>query len=219
MSAYLYLHGLASSPQSTKAQYLRARFAAWGYDLQVLDLNQDDFTHLTRSRQLAQASAALPPADLPTTVIGSSCGGLTAAWLAEQHSQIARVILLAPAFDFLTHWRARLGAAQWQQWQATRRLPVYHYGAERLLPLDYGFVEDLRQYEQARLQRPVPTLLLHGDRDEIIPLAAARAYASARPWVKLQPLASQHSLSNVLAAIWTAIARFCHLQPPDRSDA
>ena len=32
MTAYIYLHGFASSPRSSKAQYLRDRFAKIGFD-------------------------------------------------------------------------------------------------------------------------------------------------------------------------------------------
>ena len=52
MTAYIYLHGFASSPQSSKAIYLRDRFAEINLNLEVLDLNQGDFTHLTLTRQI-----------------------------------------------------------------------------------------------------------------------------------------------------------------------
>ena len=50
---YVYLHGFASGPQSSKAQFFRARMAAeYGIDLVIPDLNEGDFEHLTISRQL-----------------------------------------------------------------------------------------------------------------------------------------------------------------------
>jgi hypothetical protein len=101
---YIYLHGFASSPQSSKAQYLRDRFSQWGLNLNILDLNGGDFSRLTLTRQIQQTQAIFPPAHIPVTVIGSSFGGLTAAWLAEKCPQIQRLILLAPAFGFLEHW-------------------------------------------------------------------------------------------------------------------
>src|SRR6476646_8388913 len=112
---YLYLHGFASSPRSTKAQDLRDRFQALGIELTVPDLNQPDFAHLTLSRQLQQVAALIPSDSPPVTLIGSSFGGLTAAWAAQQHVQIQRLVLLAPAFRFLEHWLPRLGADQVQR--------------------------------------------------------------------------------------------------------
>lgn len=208
---YFYLHGFASSPRSHKATDLRDRFTQWGIPIGVPDLNQGDFTHLTLTRQLQQVEASLPPADTPVTVIGSSFGGLTAAWLGQQHRQIQRLVLLAPAFGFLAHWLPRLGTAQVQQWRETGFLSVYHYGEEKFLPLSYEFVEDADRYSDSALQRPVPTLILHGKQDEVIPIAASREFSSDRSWVQLIELDSDHALANVGDQIWQAIQTFCQL--------
>jgi pimeloyl-ACP methyl ester carboxylesterase len=203
----VYLHGFASSPQSAKAQYLRDRLQAVGQPWICPDLNQDDFTHLTLSRQLGYVQTLLP--QQPVTVIGSSLGGLTAAWLADRAPQVERLVLLAPAFGFLDHWLPRLGAATVTHWQTTGYLSVYHYGAKTQMPLHYGFVTDAQRYDQRHLQRSLPTLILHGRHDEVIPISASRDYAASRPWVTLVELDSDHSLGNVLPPIWDAIAEFC----------
>lgn len=208
---YIYLHGFASSPRSTKAQDLRDRFQALGIELAIPDLNQPSFTALTLTRQLQQVSALLPTDATPVTLIGSSFGGLTAAWAAQQHPQIQRLVLLAPAFQFLEHWLPRLGAEQVQRWQAEQYLSVYHYGAGRSLPLNYNFIRDAAQYSEAQLQRSIPTLLLHGQADDVIPIPASRQFATSRPWVKLLELDSDHALTNVSHQIWAAIQAFCHL--------
>ncbi|MDY7012048.1 MAG: YqiA/YcfP family alpha/beta fold hydrolase [Cyanobacteriota bacterium] len=206
---YIYLHGFASSPRSTKAQYLRDRFAEVGIPLNVLDLNQGDFSHLTLTRQLQQTAAIFPERYIPVTLIGSSFGGLTAAWLAQQLPQVHRVICLAPAFDFLSHWLPKLTEAEIRQWQESGYLSVYHYGEERYLPLSYEFVLDTTQYDETQLQRRVPTLIFHGLQDETIPIETSQNYASQRPWVQLIELDSDHSLGNVLPQIWQAICQFC----------
>lgn len=83
---YIYLHGFASSPQSTKAQYLTDRFHRVGIELQVPDLNDGDFSHLTISRQVEQVIALFPKTTIPVTLIGSSLGGLTATIIAQECS-------------------------------------------------------------------------------------------------------------------------------------
>ena len=206
---YIYLHGFASSPRSQKAADLKQRFTAIGQPLLIPDLNQDDFSHLTLTRQMGQIEQLFPAAPTPVTLIGSSLGGLTAAWMAEQQPQVQRLVLLAPAFGFLAHWLPKLGAEQVQQWQSTGYMPVYHYGEDRLLPLHYGFVEDARRYPAEQLQRAIPTLILHGRQDEVIPVSASIDFASKRPWVTLVELESDHSLSNVLDDIWLKIQEFC----------
>jgi len=62
---YIYLHGFASSPKSSKAQYLRDRFAEINLNLNVLDLNQEDFSNLTLTRQIEQTLAAFYKSNNP----------------------------------------------------------------------------------------------------------------------------------------------------------
>jgi len=208
---YLYLHGFASSPRSTKARDLSDRFANLNIPLIIPDLNQGDFTNITLSRQLQQVEALFPPAPEPVTLIGSSFGGLTAAWLGERHLQVDRLILLAPAFGFLDHWLHRLGTVQVQQWQTEGYLSVYHYGEAKKLPLNYGFVTDAAQYREELIARSLPTLVLHGKHDDVIPLQASFKFAKNRPWVQLIELDSDHALTDVSQELWQAIQRFCTL--------
>ncbi|HEY9635979.1 MAG TPA: YqiA/YcfP family alpha/beta fold hydrolase [Coleofasciculaceae cyanobacterium] len=208
---FIYLHGFASSPQSGKAVYLREAFAALGISLEVLDLNQDDFSHLTITGQLHQVERVFPSDSTPITLIGSSLGGLTAAWLGQRHLQVEQLVLLAPAFGFLFHWLPKLGEEQLSQWRSEGYLSVYHYGEGRSLPLHYKFVEDAHQYQETQLVRPAPTLILHGRQDEVIPIEASRDYASIRPWVQLIEFDSDHALSNVMPEIWGAIQAFYQL--------
>lgn len=209
---FIYLHGFASSPESAKAVYLRDRFATLDISLEIPDLNQDDFSHLTITRQLTQVETAFLQDETPVTLIGSSLGGLMSAWLGQRHSQVQRLVLLAPAFEFLSHWLSKLRKEQLTQWQESGYLPVYHYREQRLLPLHYKFVEDARQYQERQLLRPVPTLILHGQHDEVIPILASRNYASVRPWVQLMELESDHALSDVMPQLWEATQVFCQLK-------
>ena len=89
---YIYLHGFASSPQSHKAQYLANHFKETGIKLQVLDLNQNDFTNLTLTRQINQTVANFNNSDIPITLIGSSFGGVTSVWVAEKYQQVQRLV-------------------------------------------------------------------------------------------------------------------------------
>lgn len=209
--SYIYLHGFASSPLSAKALYVRDRFSSLNIPLSIPDLNQGDFSHLTLTRQLQQVAAKFPSDGMPITLIGSSLGGLTSAWVAQKYPQVQRLVLLAPAFGFLSHWLSKLGEEQLQRWQIEQYLSVYHYGEKRSLPLHYQFVLDAAQYQDEQLQRPIPTLILHGREDEVIPISASREFAAQRPWVELIELDSDHALGNVLPEIWQAIQIFCQL--------
>ncbi len=210
---YLYLHGFASSPQSAKAQFLRKCFASRGLNLTILDLNQGDFGHLTLTRQIQQGVAYVQGCDR-VTIIGSSLGGLTAAWIAQDpqvNERIEHLVLLAPAFQFLAQWLPRLGTETLTQWQSEGWLPIYHYGFGRKVPLSYQFVLDAQQYRDDDLNQAIPTLIIHGVRDEVIALAASQAYAATRPWVRLVTVESDHQLTDVQSEIWEVMEDFLGL--------
>ncbi|MFN6583193.1 YqiA/YcfP family alpha/beta fold hydrolase [Nostoc sp. DedVER01b] len=211
MNYFIYLHGFASSPNSAKARDISDRFAQIQTKLKIPDLNAGDFSQLTITRQITQVVAEFPHNSVPVTLIASSLGGLTAAHIGQKYSQVQRLVLLAPAFGFLSHWLPKLGDEQLQRWQKEKYLQVYHYGEGRELPLSYDFVTDATQYQEDLLQRPIPTVILHGTKDEVIPIAASRDFAQSRPWVNLVELDSDHSLGNVMEEIWQAIHLFCQL--------
>ncbi|MBE9157601.1 alpha/beta fold hydrolase [Nodosilinea sp. LEGE 06152] len=214
MPQYIYLHGFASSPQFAKAQAMKARFATLGIPLLIPDLNQGDFAHLTLSRQIEQVSALILSQSEPTGLIGSSLGGLTAAWVAQQPAitdRIENLVLLAPAFGFLKQWLPRLGPEALNTWRTEGTLSVYHYTEQRQIPLHYGFITDAQGYDDNALNAEIPTLILHGTSDETISIEASRAYAAARPWTKLIELPSDHALVDVEEDIWQHTQEFLGL--------
>jgi predicted esterase YcpF (UPF0227 family) len=203
---YIYLHGFASSPLSTKAQFFAQSFAQIDLPLTLIDLNFPDFSTLTFSRQLSQVQTYF--SSKPLTLIGSSFGGLTATWLAQQCPLVNRLILLAPAFDFLTHLTSFLGEQNLNQWQQAGYFPFYHYGEKQHINLHYGFITDLINYDQAQLQRPISTLIIHGKHDDVIPIQSSRDYSQTRDYVQLIEVDSDHSLIDQLPYLWTLIQYF-----------
>ena len=208
MTAYIYLHGFASSPRSSKATYLRNRFAEMNLKLEVLDLNQGGFGSLTLTRQIAQTIAAFPNATTPVTLIGSSFGGLTSAWVAQQELQVQNLVLLAPAFGFPQNWYSQLPSDQIEQWRESGWLSVYHYGENKSILLHYAFLQDADNYPITDLRRSLPTLIIHGIRDEVVPIQVSRDYAQQHSQVKLVELDSDHGLNDVRARIWQETKNF-----------
>ena len=208
MTAYIYLHGFASSPRSNKARYLRDRFIEINLDLKVLNLNQEDFSSLTLTRQIEQTVAAIRDRQTPITLIGSSFGGLTSAWVAQTNIQVQNLVLLAPAFGFPQSWYSRLQPEQIEQWRKSGYLSVYHCGENKQLPLHYEFLQDAENYPVAGLTRSLPTLIIHGIHDEVVPIQVSRDYAKQHSQVKLVELDSDHGLNDVKARIWQEIEQF-----------
>ena len=204
---YIYLHGFASGPTSAKGVFLQKQLKqTYDIDLLVPDFNQGGFSTLTISRQIAQVTDLLA-GDRPAVAIGSSLGGLTAAWVAERSPQIQQLVLLAPAFEFGRRWAKAVGPEALADWKTSGQRLFYHYGQKTELPLHYAFVEDALQYTEAGLQRAVPTQIIHGTNDDAVPVQVSRTYASDRPWVTLQEVDSDHSLGDAptKTIIWQTV--------------
>jgi pimeloyl-ACP methyl ester carboxylesterase len=203
MTHVVYLHGFASSPHSSKAQYFRRKFAACGVPLEIPRLDEGRFEELTISGQLKVIEEAL--GDQPAILVGSSLGGYLAALYAARHpSRIERLVLLAPAFQFPRRWRERFSDREWQSEGST---PVFHYGDGRERRLGYRFVEDAAQYEDEP-DFPQPALIVHGVRDSVVPAGISSSYATRHPGVKLILMESGHELTDVLEPMWAQISDY-----------
>jgi uncharacterized protein len=205
---YIYLHGFASGPGSAKARELKSRCAKIGIDLVVPDLNQGDFTQLTISRQIAQVVDLFPQDGEQITLIGASLGGWTAAIIAQNYPQVERLILLAPAFNFLDFWLPKLGADCVRNWKNIGYLNIYHHAVQKLLPLHYNFIADARKYHRFPSDRVLPTLIIHGIHDAVIPIESSRDFVGRSPWVELVEVDSDHALTDCIELIWQKSVMF-----------
>jgi uncharacterized protein len=202
----VYLHGFASGPRSTKAQFFRVRFAELGIALDIPDL-APDFTHLTITSMLAIVDDLL--ASGPRVLLGSSLGGYLAALAAErQPDRVRGLVLFAPAFGFVERWEARIGPAAVARWRAAGVAPVYHYGHERDEPLSIALLDDGRRHP-AEPDPPVPALVFAGRHDDAVPLVAVEHFAAARAHRReLVVFDSGHELTDVLDPMWQRTRSF-----------
>lgn len=86
----IYIHGYNSSPESSKAQLLKAKLEALG--------RGEEFIAPALSHSPAQAAAqldALATGNPGATLVGSSLGGYYATYIAEKHG--LKAVLLNPA--------------------------------------------------------------------------------------------------------------------------
>jgi len=141
----IYLHGFASGPLSSKAQFFRRRFAEHGVTIQIPDLNEGNFEGLTISRQLRAIEKIAGGDDV--RLMGSSMGGYLAALYAARHPEVTKLVLMAPAFGFARRWPLRLGEDKIAEWKRTGWLPIYHYGEKRERRVGYELLEDAERYE------------------------------------------------------------------------
>ena len=201
----VYLHGFASGPRSSKAQFFRRKFAEAGVQMEIPQLDQGRFEQLTISGQLGVIDRVV--AGKPVALMGSSLGGYLAALYASRHPEIERLVLMAPAFQFPRRWRERYSDRDWERWRSEGSTPVFHYGEGRERRLGYQFVEDAAQYEDEP-DFGQPALILHGTRDDVVPASISTAYAAWHASARLVLLESGHELTDVLEKMWLEVAGF-----------
>ncbi len=205
MKRFLYLHGFASSVRSRKALFFERRLAELGVSVEVPDLAQGNFEHLTITGQLRVVEEAARGE--PITIVGSSLGGYLAALYAVVHPEVERLILLAPAFHFLETWRARLTEEQLSAWRKIGRVPVFHYGEGRQMQIGYQLIEDASQYESCPNPHQ-PALIFHGNHDPVVPVSHSVEFVTGHPNRHLMRMDSGHELTDVLDEIWERSREF-----------
>jgi uncharacterized protein len=205
MNRILYLHGFASGPASAKAVFLAGFLSQAGAQVEVPDLAEGDFEHLTISGQLRVVERAA--AGEPVSLIGSSMGGYLAALYAARHPEVQRMVLLAPAFGLLRRWMADWGAERLAEWKRLGSVEVFHYGAQRQLPLGYGLIGEAAAWEDEPAFSQ-PALIFHGSFDTVVPASVSQAFAAKRPNVRLEILDSDHELRDVLPVMAPRVRDF-----------
>jgi pimeloyl-ACP methyl ester carboxylesterase len=206
MMRLAYLHGFASGPGSTKARFFRTRFAERGTTLDVPDL-APDFTHMTITSMLAIVDALLDAG--PTMLLGSSLGGyLATVAAARRPDRVPALVLMAPAFRFVARWEEGVGERLMAAWRRRGTLNVHHYGLGREVPLSIALVDDGRRYDDE--PDPLcPALVLHGRRDDAVPLASGEAFVARRPdRRRLVAYDAGHELTEVMDEMWQEVTRF-----------
>jgi hypothetical protein len=213
----VYLHGFASSPQSSKARFFAGKFAQAGVAFEAPQLDQGEFSNLTISGQMLVVGNAVSAngeklaKGEPLVLMGSSLGGYLAALYAERYPKaVDRLVLMAPAFEFLKRWRARLSIQEIEKWKREGSIPIYHYGAKTEQRLGYRFLEDAAQYEAVPDFRQ-RALILHGTEDTVVPSQVSHDFALEHAHVRLALFKSGHELTDVLEGLWREASAFLEI--------
>lgn len=191
---FAYLHGFASGPLSKKGLHLRAAFEREGLSFSLPDLNAPSFQKLSLAGMIDRVDAldAQEGDAEGWAFVGSSLGGwLAARWASLRPRRVARLLLLCPAFDIARRWPTILPAGAMERWAAGSLLLPDGSGTPQ--PLHYRFYEE--SCEQPGFPDvPCPTRIVHGTRDDRVPIESSRLYAASRENVTLVEVDDGHEL-------------------------
>jgi hypothetical protein len=93
------------------------------------------------------------------------------AWLvAQEHTSIEELILIAPAFNMMGVRAVEIPAERREQWQATGSMPWDDDPLHQQAPISWDWVEDSRMLWEKRYSKPrrVKTTIVHGLQDTVI---------------------------------------------------
>lgn len=201
----VYLHGFASGPEGNKARFCRDWAARHSVPFLAPDLNLPSFETLTVTAQVEAVLALLGTLSGPPVLVGSSLGGFVATAVAHRGAALRSMVLLAPAVHFA---RRRQQSAAWAEYRTQRRMVTFHFAANRLRMLGSDLLEDLPHWLGDEVWRiPVPTRILHGRLDDVVPVAESEVYAQRNPEASLHMLEDDHGLlaPESLAALDAAL--------------
>ena len=205
MTEFIYLHGFASGPNSSKAQAFKKRFEKLDITFHVPDLQEGDFENLTLSGQIRLVQNIIDRDKRKKFgLIGSSMGGYLASLIAQTRDSVKALYLMAPGFNFLNRWRETLNLSKTTQ----DLIPVFHYRYNKEVLLNTYLFRDAETWESLPFERKVPTLIVHGLHDTTVNILESRNFVSNHPGCELKELDSDHGLLSCMDWIVEDCLRF-----------
>jgi len=205
----LFLHGFASSGQSTKAQYFSEKLEALPrVEYHAIDFSPtpEDFEYVTTTGLINRLRQYVLDHHLGTfNIIGSSYGGLVAVHYAHRFGGVERMLLLAPGLRWLS---GGLSEEQLEAWKKTGALPVSHEAFQEEIFVRYDLQVDGLNYLEP-IPPAIPMTIIHGKSDTTVPTGDIRAYAVEYPdKVQLIEVEADHDLNGHLDFIWEYVQSF-----------
>jgi len=185
----VWVHGYDSAGRGSKSMALAPLIVAAGarficFDFRGHGQSGGGMAGLSLSRNIEDLTAVIEACAPGAAVdlVGSSMGGLTAAWFAALHPEkVRRAALIAPAFDYLPLLLTRFGLAASRRMREAQTLLLPRGFDDSTQQIGLQLVEDLAWYPRRLLEAEyqTPSLIIHGEQDERIPLAGSLEFQSA----------------------------------------
>ena len=172
-------HGFLSDKQSRTNRRLTELLVPQGiatfrFDWYGMGESQQHFPNMTLKECQDQLDAAFQLLHEQRMnrlgLVGSSFGGLLAILAGPHQPALQALGLKCPVVDFPEVLRMEFGQEAMARWKSTNHIPnIVDDGSP--VPLHYAFYEECLTYDAyaAVSHIQVPTLIVHGDQDELIP--------------------------------------------------
>ncbi|BCA56305.1 alpha/beta hydrolase [Nitrospira sp. KM1] len=191
-------HGFLSDKNSTTNKTLTRLLGERGiatcrFDFFGQGESEGLLENITVSLAVAQAEAAveyvLEQGHRCIGLAGSSFGGLVGILTVSQRDDVACLALKCPVVDFAEELRLEFGPDELVRWKNTDTVPPLARGGDRVR-LKYDLYEDSLKHDayKAATGIKVPTLIVQGERDELIPLHQSRKLIESLGGVKRMDL-------------------------------
>ncbi len=215
----VYLYGFASGPQSNKAQFFKEKFSSLDVHFDIFDYipNEESFINLKTSSLLKSLHSYLELnyANEEIILFGSSFGALLSVWYVTKHPErIKKLILMAPGLRFSASYISEKHGINSSIWKKQGSINIFHYRYNREIPLNYTFYEDLVENPPPdfdKLEIPIPILILHGNSDNVVPIAWSKQFVNHNRQVLLHVLNGNHQLLDQKDTMWDLVKDFLNL--------
>jgi alpha-beta hydrolase superfamily lysophospholipase len=146
-------------------------------------------------------------------VMGSSFGAFIALHAInslgpDDREQIVRLVFLAPALNPWDPQSGLLTPERERVWREVGSAPLVDGETGCEVNVHYQFVEELRALNSTSVSLSIPTLIIHGIEDEVVPVSQSQEFAQQRGGVTLELVHDTHQLLKNPKKMLESIERF-----------
>ncbi len=166
----LFAHGFEGTPEGSKPSYMRDEL---GWDVVAPSMSELGWSIEQETEVLLRIIDEDGPFDI---IAGSSMGGLAAANASNlRPDEKFSLLLIAPAFGLGDLWREGAKPEGLAQWERAGSIQYFMNGLGIEVTLDWEFFLSAERMSWPKLNHP--TVILHGNLDDVVPLENSRKVA------------------------------------------
>ena len=196
----LWAHGLEGSQNGSKPTWIAENL---GWEVVSPAMRDRGWSIADQTEVVAEAISNNNDLDV---IMGSSYGGLAIANASHRFSdRELRIVLMAPAFGLAENFRSMIGEEGLREWQKLDSHSYFHHGFDHEVKFGWDFITTADEMSWPSLHHP--TVIIHGNQDDIVPIESSRKVSTSNPIVELIEVEDGHRLAESLHFIPLAVHR------------